>query len=59
MSKDVMVATKGDKFVSPYQRRLQMVVDTIQRHEKLSDKSAAELAVRVLHTLDHIPERIR
>ncbi|HZZ49624.1 MAG TPA: DUF6307 family protein [Pseudonocardia sp.] len=45
--------------LSPYERRVQMVVDTIQRNEKLSDKSANSLAVAVLHAIDHIPERVR
>ena len=47
------------KFRSPYDKRLQLVVDTIQQHEKLSDQATSELAVHVLHALDHIPERVR
>jgi len=50
---------KNDKLTSPYHQRIQMVVETIQRHEKLSDEAASALAVQVLHTLDHIPERVR
>jgi len=50
---------KEIKFSSPYDKRLQLVVDTIQRHEKLSDQATSALAVHVLHALDHIPERVR
>lgn len=46
-------------YASPYDRRLRLVVDTIQQHEKLNDKSASSLAVEVLHALDHIPETVR
>jgi hypothetical protein len=53
------MAKKEVKFSSPYDKRLQLVVDTIQRHEKLSDQATSALAVHVLHALDHIPERVR
>jgi Family of unknown function (DUF6307) len=62
---DVPSATKQSptaadhKYLSPYNRRLNLVVATIQQHEKLNDKAAAALAVHVLHTLDHVPERVR
>jgi hypothetical protein len=50
---------KEIKLSSPYEKRLQLVVETIQRHEKLSDQATSSLAVHVLHALDHIPERVR
>jgi hypothetical protein len=47
------------KFMSPYDKRVKLVADTISHHEKLNDKAAAELAVHVLQALDHIPEKVR
>ncbi|MGB2922922.1 MAG: DUF6307 family protein [Mycobacterium sp.] len=44
---------------SPYDRRVELVKDTIKDHSKLGDKAAAELAVHVLHTLNTIPETVR
>jgi len=47
------------KFMSPYEKRLKLVADTISQHEKLGGKAASELAVHVLQALDHIPEKVR
>ena len=47
------------KFMSPYEKRLKLVADTISEHEKLGGKAASELAVHVLQALDHIPEKVR
>lgn len=44
---------------TPYDRRVELVADTIKSHSKLGDKAAAELAVHVLHALNSIPEKIR
>lgn len=44
---------------SPYQRRVELVADTIKAHSKLGDKAAAELAAHVLHTINSIPETVR
>ena len=44
---------------TPYDRRVELVADTIKANSKLGDKAAAELAVHVLHTLNSIPEIIR
>lgn len=46
-------------YVSMYERRIKLVQDTLTENSKLSDKSARDLAVRVLGVLDHIPERVR
>ncbi|ABM11884.1 MULTISPECIES: DUF6307 family protein [Mycolicibacterium] len=46
-------------FRTPYEKRVGLVRDTIKDHSKLGDKAAGELAVRVLHVLDSIPERVR
>ncbi|MDT7632069.1 MAG: hypothetical protein QOI50_3999 [Pseudonocardiales bacterium] len=46
--------------LSPYDRRVQLVLATINENEKkLGDKAARNLAVKVLHALDHIPEKVR
>lgn len=44
---------------SPYDRRVELVKETIRDHSKLGDKAAGELAVHVLHVLNSIPERVR
>jgi hypothetical protein len=55
-----MTATElGDKRLSPYDKRVELVVSTIKLNQKLGDKAAQTLAVQVLHALDHIPEHIR
>ena len=51
--------TATPPYASPYTRRLELVVTTIQQHEKLNDQAASALAVQVLHALDHIPETVR
>lgn len=44
---------------SPYDRRVDLVKDTITANSKLGDKAAGELAVHVLHALNSIPEKVR
>jgi Family of unknown function (DUF6307) len=44
---------------TPYDRRIELVKDTITAHSKLGDKAANELAVHVLHALNSIPEKMR
>lgn len=44
---------------SPYDRRVELVKDTIRGNSKLDEKAAGELAVHVLHVLNSIPERVR
>ena len=44
---------------SPYDRRVELVKDTIRTHSKIGDKAAGELAVQVLYALNSIPEKIR
>lgn len=46
-------------FRTPYEKRVQLVQDSIQGNSKLGDKAAGELAVQVLHALDSIPEKMR
>ena len=44
---------------SPYDRRVDLVKDTITANSKLGDKAAGELAVHVLQALNSIPEKVR
>jgi hypothetical protein len=44
---------------TPYDLRVQLVKDTIEKHSKIGDEAAGELAVQILHTLNSIPEKIR
>lgn len=46
-------------YLSPYERRVKLVQDVLAEHGKLDAKDARRLAVHVLDTLDHIPERVR
>jgi len=49
----------GQRMMTRYERRVKLVQDTLQAHSQLDDKAASELAVRVLHVLDTIPEKVR
>lgn len=44
---------------TPYDRRVQLVQETIASRSELPVDAAKELAVHVLHALDSIPERMR
>jgi hypothetical protein len=46
-------------YTSLYDQRVQLVADALERHSKLDEKTAAELAVHVVHAIDHIPEKVR
>jgi Family of unknown function (DUF6307) len=45
--------------LSPYEKRVKLVQDTLTEHSALDDAAAGELAVHVLHALNSIPEQIR
>jgi hypothetical protein len=47
------------KYISAYDRRVKVVADALTQNSKLAQPAAAELAVHVLHALDHIPEKVR
>ena len=51
--------TSNPVYVSPYERRVQLVADVLKGQSKLTDKECHTLAVQILHTLDTIPEKIR
>ncbi|WP_196777661.1 DUF6307 family protein [Lentzea aerocolonigenes] len=46
-------------YMSLYERRVVLVQETLTAHSKLSAKHARDLAVHVLGSLDHIPEKVR
>jgi Family of unknown function (DUF6307) len=47
------------EFLTRYEQRIRFVQNTIQEHSKLGDKASRDLAVHVVHALDHIPETTR
>lgn len=46
-------------FRTPYEKRVELVKQTLMASPKLDDHAAGELAVQVLHALDTIPEKAR
>jgi hypothetical protein len=46
-------------FMSAYDRRLKLVEDVLSGHSELRGKASRDLAVQVLHALDHISEQVR
>jgi hypothetical protein len=51
-----MTATR---IVSGYEQRLRSVQDVVRKNTELDDNAARELAVKVVHAIDHIPEPTR
>jgi hypothetical protein len=45
--------------VLPYERRVRLVASVIRGHSDLDAAAARELAVHVVHALDHVPEKMR
>ena len=45
--------------LSPYEKRLGLVRETLTTYSPLDDAAAGELAVHVLHALNSIPEKVR
>jgi hypothetical protein len=48
-----MTATR---IVSRYEQQVRLVQDVLRKNAKLDDKAARELAVKVVHAIDHVPE---
>lgn len=46
-------------YISLYEQRVRLVAYALKQHSKLSEKDVADLAVHVLHAIDHIPEKVR
>jgi Family of unknown function (DUF6307) len=44
---------------SLYDQRVGVVQDVVRHNTRLGKKTSVELAVQVLHALDHIPEKVR
>lgn len=51
--------TTTPAFLSPYQKRLELVQRIVREDTGLSEEQSRALAVHVLHTLDTLPETIR
>lgn len=47
------------QYVSRYEARVDLVRTTLQELSDLDAKAAQDVAVRVVHVLDHLPESIR
>jgi hypothetical protein len=46
-------------YVSLYEQRIALVQDVIVQNSKLGTEKSAELAVLILHAIDHVPEIMR
>ncbi|GEL22940.1 hypothetical protein PSU4_18940 [Pseudonocardia sulfidoxydans NBRC 16205] len=44
---------------TPYERRVDLVTEVVTTYSPLPKAAADELAVLILHALDHIPEKVR
>jgi len=53
------IMTTETALVSRYELRVKLVRDVLKENTKLSDSESRALAVRLLHTMDSIPERVR
>ncbi|NBH04092.1 DUF6307 family protein [Amycolatopsis sp. SID8362] len=51
--------TTNAAFVSRYDLRVELVRDVLKENTELSDDACQALAVRLLHTMDAVPERMR
>jgi hypothetical protein len=51
--------TTDSTVVTRYDLRLNLVRDVVKAHSKLSEQAASELAARMLHALDTVPELVR
>jgi len=49
----------SSQYVSRYEARVDLVRNTLRELSGLDDKAALDVAVRVVHVLDHLPERVR
>jgi hypothetical protein len=46
-------------YISLYDQRVRLVAYALMKNSKLGEKAALELAVHVLHAIDHVPEKVR
>jgi hypothetical protein len=54
-----MAATTPTTYASRYEQRVALVAHALTQNSQLDDKTAADLAVHVLHAIDRIPEKVR
>jgi hypothetical protein len=50
---------KDITFISRYEQRVSFVQDVLAKNSTLGDDVARELAVQIVHAIDHIPEPAR
>ncbi|MFD8500351.1 DUF6307 family protein [Amycolatopsis sp. NPDC059657] len=46
-------------YVSRYDKRVALVQELVSTNTKLNDKASRELAVKMVHALDTVPESVR
>lgn len=46
-------------YTTLYEQRVRLVAYALRQNSKLGETAALELAVHVLHAIDHIPEKVR
>lgn len=51
--------TSFTAFTPRYEQRVKLVQGIVQSHTTLDETAASDLAVRMLHALDTIPEKLR
>jgi hypothetical protein len=51
--------TSARTYISLYERRVRLVAHALKQHSNLGEKDAVDLAVHVLHAIDHVPEKVR
>jgi len=51
--------TAATTLLTQYDRRRKLVQDIVKDNSGLTDDAAADIAVRVLHALDRVPEKLR
>jgi hypothetical protein len=55
----IMTNLASPEVRSPYEERVELIKDTLTTNSALDDDTARSLAIRVLHTLEAIPEKVR
>lgn len=54
-----MTVSAQSTYVSLYDQRVALVARALTQNSKIDEKTAADLAVHVLHAIDRIPEKVR
>jgi hypothetical protein len=53
------MASTTSTYTSLYEQRVELVARSLMQHSELEEKTATDLAVHVLHAIDHVPEKLR